>query len=94
MRLALVGLMVAGLAMFLASLYWPTLVLLMGRMTGDSDGRIVHVVFPMVAAIVLLRLGIWVPTRQFGQTSRRLHHARSKAPARGSHPRDPDYGTG
>ena len=54
MRLALVGLMVCGLAMLLASLYWFALLLVAnaGQLT------VAHVlttsVFPMVAAIVLL----------------------------------------
>ena len=52
MRLALIGLMVAGLAMFLASLYWLTLVLLaIGATAVDA---LTTSVFPMVAAIVLL----------------------------------------
>ena len=54
MRLALVGLMVAGLAMFLASLYWLTLVLFTSNGQATALDALTTSVFPMVAAIVLL----------------------------------------
>ena len=53
MRLALVGLMVAGLVMFLASLYWLTLVLFAGNGVNAVD-VLTTAVFPMVAAILVL----------------------------------------
>ncbi len=53
-RVALVGLMVAGLVMFLASLYWVYM-LLLGANQGVSAMDVVTTgVFPMVAATVLL----------------------------------------
>ncbi len=54
MRLALVGLMVAGLAMFLASLYWLTQVLLLGPGQVSAQDVLITAVFPMVASILLL----------------------------------------
>ena len=54
MRVALVGLMVAGFSMFVASLYWIAL-LLLNADQGVSAYDVVTVgVFPMVAAAVLL----------------------------------------
>ncbi len=53
MRMALAGLMVAGLAMFLASFYFMTLVLMAGTQVTAQDVMATSV-FPMVAAIVLL----------------------------------------
>jgi hypothetical protein len=54
MRLAIVGLMVAGLAMFLASLYWLAMLLLATRGQVTAMDVLTTAVFPMVAAIVLL----------------------------------------
>jgi hypothetical protein len=54
MRLAMVGLIVAGFAMFLASVYW-TYMMLLGANQGVSAMDVVTTgVFPMVAATVLL----------------------------------------
>ena len=53
MRLALVGLMVAGFVMFLASLYWMFWVMMpAGAATGVD--LVTQAVFPLVSAVVLL----------------------------------------
>jgi hypothetical protein len=54
MRLAFVGLMVAGFAMFLASLYWTALMLVNGNSGVSAVDVVTTGVFPMVAAVVLL----------------------------------------
>lgn len=54
MRTALAGLMVAGFAMFLASLYWLYMLLLQGSPTVTAQDVITLSVFPMVAAVALL----------------------------------------
>jgi hypothetical protein len=54
MRLALVGLMVVGFSMLLASLYWVYLLLLQGSPAVTAQDVLTMSVFPMVAAIVLL----------------------------------------
>jgi hypothetical protein len=53
MRLALVGLMVAGFAMFLASLYWMFWVMMPAGSTNAFDMASMSL-FPMAAAVVLL----------------------------------------
>ncbi len=53
MRLALVGLMVAGFAMFLGSLYWMFWVMMPTGQTNAFDMASMSL-FPMVAAVVLL----------------------------------------
>ena len=54
MRIALVGLMVCGLAMFLASLYWTALLFMNGKAGVSAVDVVTTGVFPMVAAVVLL----------------------------------------
>jgi hypothetical protein len=54
MRAALAGLMVAGFAMFLASLYWTYMLLFQGTPTVTVTDVLALSVFPMVSAIVLL----------------------------------------
>ena len=54
MRLGLVGLMVAGFAMLLASLYWFALLLVANAGQVTVTDVLTTSVFPMVAAIVLL----------------------------------------
>ena len=53
MRLALVGLMVAGFAMFMASLYWMFRAALPATSAGGFD-LASTTLFPMVSAVVLL----------------------------------------
>ena len=53
-RIALVGLMVAGFSMFLASLYWTALLLVNGNSGVSASDVVTTGVFPMVAAVVLL----------------------------------------
>ena len=53
-RVAFVGLMVAGFAMFLASLYWTALLLLNGNSGVSAVDVVTTGVFPMVAAVLLL----------------------------------------
>jgi hypothetical protein len=53
-RLALVGLVVAGFAMFFASLYWMYMMLLGANQGVSAMDVITTGVFPMVAATVLL----------------------------------------
>jgi hypothetical protein len=52
-RIALVGLIVAGFAMFLASLYWMFWVMLPGNASSVLEAASLSL-FPMVAAAVLL----------------------------------------
>ncbi len=52
-RIALVGLMVAGFVMFLASLYWMFWVMLPVAATSVVD-MVTQSVFPLVAAVLLL----------------------------------------
>ena len=54
MRLALVGLMVCGLAMFLAALYWTFLLVLPPVGQVPAHDWVAVSGFPMVAAVVLL----------------------------------------
>ena len=53
MRLALVGLILAGFVMFLASLYWMFWVMLPTAATSVVD-LVTQSVFPLVAAVILL----------------------------------------
>jgi len=53
MRLALVGLILAGFVMFLASLYWMFWVMLPTAATSAVD-FVTQSVFPLVAAVILL----------------------------------------
>lgn len=53
-RVALVGLVVAGVAMFVASLYWMYMMLLGANQGVSAMDVITTGVFPMVAATVLL----------------------------------------
>ncbi len=54
MRAALAGLMVAGFAMFLASLYWLYMLLLQGSQSVTAIDVLSLAVLPMVAAMVML----------------------------------------
>jgi hypothetical protein len=54
MRLALVGLMIAGLTMLLASIYMMYTLLLAGNQAVNTVDVITVALFPLVAAIVLL----------------------------------------
>ena len=54
MRWALVGLMVAGLAMFLAALYWMYMLAFVARGQVGAMDWVAVSFFPMVAAVVLL----------------------------------------
>jgi len=54
MRTAIVGLMVAGFTMFLASLYLVYALLLQGNQNVTAPDVLTLSVFPMVAAVVLL----------------------------------------
>ena len=88
-RIAVVGLIVAGFVMFLASLYW-TYMMLLGANQGVSAMDVVTTgVFPMVAATVLL-LGsvagfrhVKMPTRR---PKRRLRLPPEPARGPGTHP--------
>src|SRR5262245_4297516 len=53
-RVALVGLVVAGVTMFLASLYWTALLLMNGNAGVTTSDVLSTGVFPMVTAVVLL----------------------------------------
>lgn len=54
MRLALVGLMVAGFAMFLAALYWGLLLVFIGGSQVSATDWLAASVFPLLAAIFVL----------------------------------------
>lgn len=54
MRVALAGVMVAGFAMFLASLYWMYAMFLLGSQVVNAFDVITLTVFPMVSAVVLM----------------------------------------
>ncbi len=54
MRTALAGLMIAGFAMFLASLYWMYAMFLLGSQQVNAFDIITLTVFPMVSAVVML----------------------------------------
>jgi len=54
MRVALAGVMVAGFAMFLASLYWTYTLLLQGNQTVSALDVVTLSVVPMVFAVAML----------------------------------------
>ena len=53
-RVAMVGLVVVGFTMFLASLYWTYALLLQGNQAVTALDVVTVAVFPMVSAVVLL----------------------------------------
>jgi len=67
MRVAMAGVMVAGFAMFLASLYWTYTLLLQGSGTVNAMDVLTLAVVPMVFSIVLL-VGAATGFRHVGPT--------------------------
>ena len=69
-RIAMVGLIVVGFTMFLASIYWTYTLLLQGNQAVTALDVVTVAVFPMVAAVVLL-LGSVAGFRHVRETDRK-----------------------
>ena len=79
MRLAIVGLMVASFAMFLASLYWMFWVMMPAGGTSGVD-MLTQAVFPLFASVVLL-LGAVTGYRHSRDAANATNAAPKSAPA-------------